>query len=120
MSASTASTTRSLRLSTLVRSAIITYGIAAYSLLLSWGGASVQPRESALAALARLFAIGLGLQGLLLLVRWLVTRYERRRGLEGQLMPLALYTFELLVDGVTVLLFALATFRGIFATTANF
>lgn len=120
MSASTASATRSLRLSTAVRSVIITYGIAAYSLLLSWSGASAQPRESALSALARLFVIGLGLQGLLLLVSWLVKRYERSRGLEGQLMPLALYIFELAVDGVTVLLFALATFRGIFATAANF
>jgi hypothetical protein len=56
---------------------------------------------------------GLGLQALLFLVQRVVAAYERRIGAEGELAPLTVYLFELLVDGGTVLLFALATFRGI-------
>jgi len=57
--------------------------------------------------------VGVALQAALLLIRMVVTRYERSRGLEGLLSPLAIYLFELLVDAVTVALFAIATFRGI-------
>ncbi len=107
-----------MRVTTRVRSAIIGYGIAAYGFLLYSMGArpaseAAGETESPLGALLRMVVIGLALQGLLLLVRWLVGRYERRHGLEGQVLPVAYYVFELCADAVTVLLFAIATFRGI-------
>jgi hypothetical protein len=97
-----------LRLNGAVRSAIIVYGIAAYAFLFP----RADSPSVATGALQMLLA-GIALQVLFLLVRGLVSRYERAHGLEGQIAPTALYIFELLVDGVTVLLFALATLQGI-------
>lgn len=110
------SNARQLRLSGAMRGAVITYGIAAYGLFMVWAGAAPVPRESPFAALARMVAFGLALQGLFLLVRWLVKRYERHHRLEGEVMPLVLCIAELFVDAASVLLFALATFRGILST----
>jgi hypothetical protein len=49
----------------------------------------------------------------MLLGNWLVGRYERAHGLEGQLAPTARHILGLVADGVSVLLFALAVFGGI-------
>lgn len=99
-----------LRLSGTIRSAVIAYGIGAFTLLLARddGPTAGAPRQVLYMVLT-----GLGLQALLLVVRTLTARYERAAGLEVQLSPLAVYLFELIADGVTVFLFALATYRGI-------
>jgi len=110
---------RSLRISGAVRGGIIAYGIAAYALFVP----RISPAPDGVTSPARdlfyILGVGLGLQALLFLVRWFVARHERRSGLEGQFMPHAVYIFELIVDAVTVLLFALATFRGIAQMTMS-
>lgn len=54
--------------------------------------------------------IGIGLQVMVLMGRLLSERYERSHGLPDQLSPIVVYVLELVADGVTVLLFALATY----------
>ena len=111
---------RSLRISSALRGGIIAYGIAAFALFVPRispvppDGASSPARD-----LAYMLGVGLGLQAVLFLVRRLVARHERRSGIEGRLVPQADYIFELIVDAVTVLLFALATFRGIARMTMS-
>lgn len=100
-----------LRLSGTIRSAIIAYGIGAFALLVTRSGDG--PTAGVPRQVLYMVLTGLGLQALLLVVRTLAARYERSAGLEGQLSPLAVYLFELIADGVTVLLFALATYRGV-------
>ena len=82
-----------LRLHGALRGAIIAYGIGAYALFV--------PAAAGLSILA-----GIGLQLLVLAVRKLMA---------GRSSPAAMLVFELVVDGITVLLFALATFGGIAA-----
>jgi hypothetical protein len=84
---------RHLRLSSAVRAVIIGVLIAAYAFALRLPGAS----------LALTLLIAAGLQVAVLILRKFVPTY---------LMPQALHVFELLVDGVTVLLFALGVFGG--------
>jgi hypothetical protein len=105
---------RSLRISGIVRGALITYGIAAFSWLFS----RALPAETGANDSGQLFAIqavgiGLALQIALVVVRAFVKRYERAHAMEGQLYPQALFVFELLADGITVLLFAMSTFRAV-------
>ena len=57
--------------------------------------------------------IGMTLQLTILFGRPLIDRFERARGLEGQVAPIALQVCQLLADGLTVLLCALAVFGGI-------
>lgn len=57
--------------------------------------------------------IGITLQLAILFGRPLIARFERARGLEGQVSPIAFHVFQLLADGLTVLLLALAVFGGI-------
>lgn len=102
----------SLRFNSMFRGIVITYGIAATSFILARSGIGSAEEYSPKRALTYLL-VGLALQGLLFLVRTLTERYERSAGLEGQLSPFAVYVFELIVDGATVLLFALATYRGL-------
>jgi hypothetical protein len=100
-----------LRVSGTIRGVIISYGIGVLALLFARSKGEMitaAPRQ-----VLFMFLTGLGLQGLLLVIRALVARYERAAGLEGQLSPLAVFLFELVVDSVTVFLFALATYRGI-------
>ena len=104
---------RSLRVSTKVRGFIISYALAAFALLL--------PRRHESEAYADAFAtvvFALALQVLIVLVRYLTQRYERRHRIEGELLPKAMFVAELVADGVSVLLFALGTFRAIASTTA--
>jgi hypothetical protein len=100
-----------LRLNGMVRGAVIAYGIAATTLMLSRSGLADRAGYSPKRLLTYLL-VGLGLQTLLFIVRRLTARYERAAGLQGQLSPFAVYLFELIVDAITVFLFALATFRG--------
>ena len=60
-----------------------------------------------------MLGIALALQLGVLGGNWLVGRYERAHGLEGQLAPAGRHVLSLLADGVSVLLFALAVFGGI-------
>ena len=93
---------------------IIGYGVAGLSLLLFRQDPAVAEGSLPRSVLYMLLT-GLALQALLILVRTVTTRYERTLGLEGYLTPLAIYLFELMVDAVTVFLFAWATYRGLLA-----
>ena len=79
---------RAIRLSSRVRGVIITALIAGY------GWAFHQPRAS----FVELLLVGAGLQVAVLLLR---------RWVPGEVQPQALYVFEMIVDGITVLLFAM-------------
>jgi hypothetical protein len=67
----------------------------------------------------RLVLIGIALQVVVIGGNWLVRRYERANGLEGQLAPEARHILQLLADGVSVLLFALAVFGGIVGAASS-
>ena len=102
------------RISGTVRGCVIAYGIGAFSLLEYWGRfPSIRAAPAGGRGFVYMLLVGVALQAALLLIRNVVARYERTAGLEGVLSPLAIYLFELLVDAVTVALFAIATFRGL-------
>jgi hypothetical protein len=91
---------------------LIAYGVAAFT----WFFSRTLPAEeeaSTAASMLPLIGFGLLLQLLVLMLRKRVERYERQHGLENQIAPLVMYVVEILLDGVTVLLFALATFSSI-------
>ncbi len=102
---------RSLRMSSAVRGILITYGVAGFS----WLFARTLPTEedSPVRGMLVAFGIGVALQVLALLVRAWLKRYERAHGMEGALYPQAAALFALLADAVTVLLFAVTTFKAI-------
>lgn len=103
-----------LRLHGAIRGAIIAYGIGVFTFFFSRPMVSAEsPAISPAAGIFQMLLVGVGLQLLVLVVRRLAASYERVPGREGYLSPLAVFLFELLVDGVTVLLFAVATLRGI-------
>ena len=83
-----------------LRGALITLGI----LLLSW----LQP---GLGSSQLGVAIGLLMQIIWGLALWLVRRYEQRHRLEGTLQPTVTFILELLIDAITVALFAEALLR---------
>lgn len=56
-------------------------------------------------------AIGLLMQIIWGLALWLVRRYEQRHRLEGTLQPTVTFILELLIDAITVALFAEALLR---------
>ena len=58
-------------------------------------------------------SIGVLLQLAVLVGRPLIARYERANGVEGQLSPMLIHVMQLVADGFSVLLFALAVFGGI-------
>jgi hypothetical protein len=89
-----APTPREMRIDSRVRGVVITALIAGYGLLFR------QPHGS----FAEVLLIGAALQVLVILLRRWVPE-------EGQ--PAALYTFELIADGITVLMFALGVFGSI-------
>lgn len=63
--------------------------------------------------------IAVALQLAVLAGNWLVRRYERAHGMEGQVAPGARHVLQLLTDGVTVLLFALAVFGGVIGAAGD-
>jgi hypothetical protein len=91
---------RQLRLSSTIRGFIIAALVAAYAYV------TRQPEATLTASL--LLAAGLQLAVLLL-----------RKLVPPALMPQALYVFELLVDGATVLLFALGVYGGLLRFAAD-
>ena len=66
-----------------------------------------------------MIAIGVALQLAVIGGNWWVTRYERAHGLQGQLAPGARHVLQLLADGVSVLLFALAVFGGVIGAAGS-
>jgi hypothetical protein len=102
-----------------VRGMLITYGVAAFSWLFSRTLPMEEASGSNLLSALQGVGIGLALQIALVIVRTIVKRYERSHGMEGQLYPQALYVFELFADGITVLLFAISTFRAILMVPAG-
>lgn len=89
-----------------VRTSLIVYGVAAYTYFQvdSWSGAV--PRAMGNWGTASGFALlGLVLQLLLVLARALLKRYISDLTLAAQIMMI----LEIVADGVTVMLFAMAT-----------
>jgi hypothetical protein len=83
-----------MRLGTAVRGIIIGVLLIGYGLLFGRDGASF----------TECLLVGAGLQFLVLLLRKVVP---------PEMLPQAMYLFELLVDGVTVLMFAMGVYGGI-------
>ncbi len=100
-----------LRLSGWVRGILIAYGVAAFSLFFS--------RTIGFEAGSSAIAIGLAVQIGLLIARFIVKRYQREQGSSEEIVDQAMYVVELLADAVTVLLFALGTYRAILAPLAT-
>ncbi len=84
-----------------VRTLLIGYGIAAFSFFF-------ERTNDPDAGHGRMLLIGVAVQVLLLAARWLI-----RRRVDPDLTPQALQIMKLVGDGVTVLLFALATLGGV-------
>jgi hypothetical protein len=105
---------QSLRVSTKVRGFLITYGLAAFAVLVP-----LRDKSEVYADAFATVVLGLAFQALVILARVLTTRYERKHRMEGQLMPMAMYVAELVADAVSVFLFALGTFRTINSFTAG-
>ena len=57
--------------------------------------------------------IGAVLQLVIIFGRPLIARFERAQGMEGQISPMVIHVLQLLADGLTILLFAVAVFGGI-------
>jgi hypothetical protein len=103
---------------TTLRGALIAYGVAFFS----WWFARTLPADEASAwtpGNLYMIALGLVLQVAAWTVKWLAARYEREHGMTGMLSPTAVSTAQLIIDGVTVLLFAIATFRSIAIVPSN-
>jgi hypothetical protein len=94
-----------------IRTALIGYGIAAYTYLVAGSGSSGKAEAFGGSGLATTFLLsGIGLQVLLILARFVLNRVLQDRATANQ----AMLILELIADGVTVFLFALATLGGIF------
>jgi hypothetical protein len=93
---------RQLRLSGPVRSALIAYGIAAFAFIV--------PQSST--GSRTMLIVGLVVQVVVVAARILATRHG------GESSANAIAIVELVADGVTVLLFALATYMGILGYAA--
>jgi hypothetical protein len=105
----TASSTLNPAIYGTLRTAIIGYGVAAFSWLFTRGGIIEDPLAAEASSTARLlFASGIACQVLAFAARWWI---KRTFGSEGGANAAALV--EVLADGATVLIFAIATFRGI-------
>jgi hypothetical protein len=59
--------------------------------------------------------VAIALQLAIIFGRPLLARFERAQGMDGQVSPMAIHVAQLLADGATVLLFALAIFGGMAA-----
>jgi hypothetical protein len=93
-----------------LRTALIGYGVAAFSYLLARPGSAGEAKALGFGGSASTFLLtGLGLQAFLIVARLVMKRLVPDRAVAGQLFLI----LELIGDGVTVLLFALATFGAI-------
>jgi hypothetical protein len=104
-----------MRLAGAIRGALIAYGIGAFVYFFPrpHPGMEGEPTVTPSTGVLQAILIGLVLQMVAFAIRKIAARYERSRGLDGVVSLLMLYIFDLAVDAVTVLLFAIATFRGI-------
>jgi hypothetical protein len=93
---------RQLRLGGPARSALIAYGIAAFAFIV--------PQSST--GSRTMLIVGLVVQVVVLVARALATRHG------GEISATAIAVVELIADGVTVFLFALATYMGILGHAA--
>jgi hypothetical protein len=92
------------------RTALITYGIAAYTYLIAKPGPADAAKAFGVGASASSFLLsGLGLQITVIAARLVIKRTIADQEMAAQ----ALGILELIADGVTVLLFAMATFGAI-------
>jgi hypothetical protein len=94
--------TRQLRLGGPARSALIAYGIAAFAFIVPQSHSGSRT----------MLIVGIAVQAIVLLVRL----FAQRHG--GESAPTAIAIVELIADGVTVFLFALATYMGILGYAA--
>jgi hypothetical protein len=99
---------RAFRGSTAARSFIITYGIAAFSFFMLRSSASGVPAPG-----AGMFVAGLAIQ----LAVWIATAQIKRRIGEAEVAMRIHHVIALIADGLTVLLFAIGTFRAIGTAT---
>jgi hypothetical protein len=92
-----------------LRTVVIGYGVAAFTWLFTRRGLIEDPLAAASSNTARLlFAFGIGCQILAFIARrWIKRRFEDEAGANAAAIV------EILADGATVLVFAVATFRGI-------
>ena len=94
----------------LLRTLLISYGVAASSYLFAQSvPAGVLPDNGGLFTPRNLVVLGLILQGLMLAASLLI----RRQSPDPEIAAQALFILELAGDGVTVLLFATGTFAAI-------
>ena len=92
------------------RTAFITYGIAAYTYLIARPGPVDAAKAFGVGASASAFLLsGLGVQIVVIIARLIVKRVIADQEMSAQ----ALGILELIADGVTVLLFAMATLGAI-------
>jgi len=68
---------------------------------------------------AVMLAVGIALQGLIVVARWSARRYERAHGLDDSLVPVVVQVGTLLADGVTVLLCVIAVWHGMHAPLSD-
>ena len=102
-----------------VRGLIIAYGIGAYVLISRNLGPGFQRDTASFGeSPLSLILIGLGVQAVRWVVMQAVARYEKTHDVEG-VSPTVMYGVDLVIDGVTVLLFAVATLRGISGVAAS-
>jgi hypothetical protein len=103
-----------------VRGLIIAYGIGAYALISrNLGPGSQRDTVSFGESPLNLILIGLCVQAVRWVVMHAVARYEKTHDVEGAFSPTVMYGVDLVIDGVTVLLFAVATLRGISGVAAS-
>jgi hypothetical protein len=101
-----------------LRGALIAYGVA----LFSWWFARALPAHDTndwRPGSLHMTALGVLLQIAAWVAKWLATRYERAHGMRGMLTPSVVGIAQVIIDGVTVLLFAVATFRGVVLVPAT-
>ena len=99
-----------------IRSALIGYGVAAFTYLLSRSSALESAgADQGFGSAQTLVLVGLALQVLLIGARMLA----RRRASESDVAAQGLMILELVADGVTVLLFAIATLGTIMQASGN-
>jgi hypothetical protein len=98
-----------------IRSALIGYGVAAFTYLFSRSSALESTAGQVFGSAQTLVLVGLALQVLLIGARMLA----RRRAEESQVAEQGLMVLELVADGVTVLLFAMATLGTIIQASGN-
>lgn len=98
------------------RTAVLGYGVAAFTWLFTRRGIIEDPLATDASSTARLlFVAGIGCQLVAMLARWWIRRaFGTEESADAQAIV------EVLADGVTVLLFAVATFRGIASLAAPF